>query len=141
MNRILIVAEHDGERLSPSVARCVRCARDILDAEIHVLVLATSPDLSIGARDELMRDLVHAVIAPAGTGAGEIARLRDELRDREETRRWIERVTPTLLSRFEHVVQGHDATAEDEAAHEEAEAEREAHAEEEANAAEKSHVG
>lgn len=43
MNRILIVAEHDGERLSPSVARCVRCARDIPDAEIHVLVLATSP--------------------------------------------------------------------------------------------------
>ncbi len=98
------------------------------------LVLATSPDLSIGARDELMRDLVHAVVAPASTGAGEMARLRDELRDREETRRWIEKVTPTLLSRFEHVVQGHDATPEETAAKEEAEAEKEAQAEIEAQA-------
>jgi hypothetical protein len=104
------------------------------------LVMATSPELSIGARDELMRDLVHAVVSPAGTGAGEIARLRDELRDRDETRRWIERVAPSLLARFEHAVQGHDATgeadaAEDDAAHREAEAEREAHAENEAAAA------
>lgn len=105
------------------------------------LVLATSPDLSVGARDELMRDLVHAVASPAATGAGEIARLREELRDREETRRWIEKVAPTLLSRFEHA-QGHDAAAEgasdaaaegDADAHRDAEAEREAHAEDEAH--------
>jgi len=115
------------------------------------LALATSPDLSVGARDELMRDLVHAVTSPAATGAGEMARLREEIRDREETRRWIEKVAPALLARFEHVVQGHDAVADgagdaaadgaDEAAaggdaegRRDAEAEREAHAEAEAEA-------
>ena len=97
----------------------------------------------MGARDELMRDLVHAVTSPAATGAGEMARLREEIRDREETRRWIEKVAPALLARVEHVVQGHDAVADgageaaaggDAEGRRDAEAEREAHAEAEAEA-------
>jgi len=39
-NRILIVAEHDGERLNPSTAKCVTCAAAIPDAEIVVVVCA-----------------------------------------------------------------------------------------------------
>ena len=38
--RVLIVAEHDGTKLSPSTARCVTCARALPGAEIVVAVLA-----------------------------------------------------------------------------------------------------
>ena len=38
--QILIVAEHDGAKLSPATARCVTCARAITGGEITVLVLA-----------------------------------------------------------------------------------------------------
>ncbi len=37
--RVLIVAEHDGTRLSPSTAKCVTCARALAQAEIAVAVL------------------------------------------------------------------------------------------------------
>ena len=39
-NRILIVAEHDGARLSPSTAKCITCATAIPDAEITIAVCA-----------------------------------------------------------------------------------------------------
>ena len=38
MNKILIVAEHDGTRLNPAIAKCVRCARDVPDANVTVLI-------------------------------------------------------------------------------------------------------
>jgi electron transfer flavoprotein alpha subunit len=38
--RILIVAEHDGEKLNPSTAKCVSCARTLADAEVALVVLA-----------------------------------------------------------------------------------------------------
>ncbi|MEZ4313103.1 MAG: hypothetical protein R3F14_34210 [Polyangiaceae bacterium] len=72
-----------------------------------LLVEATSPELSIGPRDELLRDLVRAATSPSGAGMIEIARLRDELRDDDESRRWIETVAPSLLARF------HEATTSD----------------------------
>jgi len=36
----LIVAEHDGERLNPSTAKCVSCARDIAGGAVSVAVFA-----------------------------------------------------------------------------------------------------
>ena len=42
MSRVLIIAEHDGAALSPSVAKTVACAAEIGDAEIDILVLAES---------------------------------------------------------------------------------------------------
>jgi electron transfer flavoprotein alpha subunit len=42
MSKILIVAEHDGESLNPSTAKCVACAAQISGAEIDVVVLSTS---------------------------------------------------------------------------------------------------
>ncbi len=39
-NRILIVAEHDGAALNPSVAKCVACAAAIEDAAVDVAVFA-----------------------------------------------------------------------------------------------------
>ena len=40
MTRILLVAEHDGTTINPSTAKCVTCASELPDAEIHVAVLA-----------------------------------------------------------------------------------------------------
>jgi electron transfer flavoprotein alpha subunit len=42
--QILIIAEHDGARLSPGTARAVTCARGISGGEITVLVLADKAD-------------------------------------------------------------------------------------------------
>jgi electron transfer flavoprotein alpha subunit len=49
MNRILIVAEHDGTRLNPAIAKCVTCARAIPDAEVTVAVFAADPSAVAGA--------------------------------------------------------------------------------------------
>ena len=40
MSRVLIVAEHDGAKLSPSIARCVHCATQLPDAEVTIAVFA-----------------------------------------------------------------------------------------------------
>jgi electron transfer flavoprotein alpha subunit len=42
MSRVLVIAEHDGAVLSPSVAKTVACAAQISGAEIDILVLAAS---------------------------------------------------------------------------------------------------
>ena len=42
MSKVLIIAEHDGAALSPSVAKTVACAAQIDGAEIDVLVLAAA---------------------------------------------------------------------------------------------------
>lgn len=39
-NQILIIAEHDGQALNPGVAKCVACANDIPDGDVHVAVFA-----------------------------------------------------------------------------------------------------
>lgn len=43
-SRILIIAEHDGTALNPSVAKCVACAADIGGATIDVAVFAEKGD-------------------------------------------------------------------------------------------------
>jgi len=43
MSKILVIAEHDGQRLNQATARCVTCARQIAGAEITVAVLAADP--------------------------------------------------------------------------------------------------
>ncbi|HLT90746.1 MAG TPA: FAD-binding protein [Woeseiaceae bacterium] len=40
MNRVLVIAEHDGAALNPSTAKCVACAAALPDPEIHVAVFA-----------------------------------------------------------------------------------------------------
>jgi electron transfer flavoprotein alpha subunit len=42
--RVLIVAEHDGQRLNPSTARCVRLALDLEPQSIDVAVFAATDD-------------------------------------------------------------------------------------------------
>jgi electron transfer flavoprotein alpha subunit len=40
MSKVLLIAEHDGSTLNASTAKCVACASQIPDAEIHVAVFA-----------------------------------------------------------------------------------------------------
>jgi electron transfer flavoprotein alpha subunit len=42
MAKVLLIAEHDGENLNPSTAKCVACAAEIASAEIDVAVFAES---------------------------------------------------------------------------------------------------
>ena len=42
MARVLVIAEHDGSTLNPSVSKCVSCAAAIDGAEIDIAVLAAS---------------------------------------------------------------------------------------------------
>jgi electron transfer flavoprotein alpha subunit len=44
MSKILIIAEHANGVLNPSTAKCVACASEITDAEIHVAVLSDKGD-------------------------------------------------------------------------------------------------
>jgi electron transfer flavoprotein alpha subunit len=43
MSKILVIAEHDGQKLNQATARCVTCARQVPGAEITVAVLAADP--------------------------------------------------------------------------------------------------
>ena len=40
MTKILLIAEHDGSSINPATAKCVSCAAEIPDAEIHIAVFA-----------------------------------------------------------------------------------------------------
>ena len=42
MTKILVVAEHDGENLNPSTAKCVTCASQLDGAAIDVIVLGAN---------------------------------------------------------------------------------------------------
>ena len=42
MAKVLLIAEHDGESLNPSTAKCVACASEIASADIDVAVFAES---------------------------------------------------------------------------------------------------
>ncbi len=42
MQKVLVIAEHDGTTVNPSTAKCIACAAEIPDAEIDVAVFAES---------------------------------------------------------------------------------------------------
>jgi electron transfer flavoprotein alpha subunit len=77
VTRVLVVAEHDGARLDPSTAKCVRCALDLQPTALVVAVLAQSgADIAAqaarlaGVTDVALVDAPHnaaplaAVLAP-----------------------------------------------------------------------------
>jgi electron transfer flavoprotein alpha subunit len=59
MPRVLIVAEHDGERLNPSTAKCVTCAREIAGAEVAVAVFAKRDVAQQAARVDGVARVLH----------------------------------------------------------------------------------
>ncbi len=60
MSKILLVAEHDGQTLIQSTAKCIACAAEIPECEIHVVVLAV--DGSNIAAEAAQLDSVDRVI-------------------------------------------------------------------------------
>ena len=42
MSKVLVIAEHDGNKLNASTAKCVACASGIPDSEIHVVIFASA---------------------------------------------------------------------------------------------------
>ncbi|MEP7120315.1 MAG: hypothetical protein ABJE95_05375 [Byssovorax sp.] len=84
-------------------------------AEAARWVEQESGDLPLGARDELLADLVRAAAAPDSAGLGEVERLEHELRTEPEIRRWIEWTAPRVLRAFRSTNEG-DPGAEEGAA-------------------------
>jgi electron transfer flavoprotein alpha subunit len=84
MSKVLIIAEHADGNLNPSTAKCVACAADIPDAEIHVAVfagnsesvaaeIATLANVSrvIRVDNEANSNPLAAVIAPQVVAVGD----------------------------------------------------------------------
>ena len=77
MSKIMIVAEHDGTTLNESTSKCIACAAELPDAEIDLLILASSAGALteqaqsldgvtrvMVAQDSANEHLLAAVIAP-----------------------------------------------------------------------------
>jgi len=100
-----------------------------------VLVAKAGLDLPLSARDELFADIVRAAMNPETAGAGELPRIKRELRTFPELRRWMETVAPRALAALDRTAEDIPlASTHDE--DEEASAEEEALAEAEAARAE-----
>lgn len=67
MTRILVVAEHDGEHIQQSTARCLNCAKQIEAAGADVVVFAAAD--SPAAAEAARLDGVKRVLLVAQTGA------------------------------------------------------------------------
>ncbi|TKC95712.1 hypothetical protein [Polyangium fumosum] len=80
-------------------------------------------DLPLSAREELLIDTVRAATNPETAGAGEIPRIKRELRTYGAMRRWMETVAPDALAALERTAEDtpldatndRDARAEEEA--------------------------
>ncbi len=60
MSDVLIIAEHDGQRLNPSTASCVTCALGIPEATITVVVCAADV-AAVAAQAAALRGVTHVV--------------------------------------------------------------------------------
>ncbi|WP_438043767.1 hypothetical protein [Sorangium sp. So ce128] len=68
-------------------------------------------DLPLNARDELLADVCRAAASPGTAGAGEVERLREELRLDAASRRWLSAIAPAALAAFERLREQGDAEA------------------------------
>jgi electron transfer flavoprotein alpha subunit len=63
VNKVLIIAEHDGARLNPATAKCLTCAQSLGQSEIIVAVFAADP--AAVAAEAAKLEQVHKVITVA----------------------------------------------------------------------------
>lgn len=87
-------------------------------------------DLPLTARDELLADSVCVAFKPESVGAGELPRIRREVRTVEPLRRWLDAVAPSVLEALEKVTDEPAVRSDEHAAEMEAMAEAEAAREE-----------
>jgi electron transfer flavoprotein alpha subunit len=74
MNKVLIVAEHDGRQLNTSTARCVRCAARIPDAAVTVLVLGQDV-AAVAAAAAALEGVAHVLTLDTPANAKPLASL------------------------------------------------------------------
>ncbi|HRI71684.1 MAG TPA: hypothetical protein PK156_45945, partial [Polyangium sp.] len=67
------------------------------------LASETHLDLPLSARDELLSDVIRAVDKPEALGAGELPRIRRQLRAVEALRPWLTTVAPSALTALERL--------------------------------------
>jgi electron transfer flavoprotein alpha subunit len=72
MSKILVVAEHDGQKLNQATARCVTCARQIPAAEITIAVLAADP-AAVAAQAAQLAGVARVVTVAAAHNAHALA--------------------------------------------------------------------
>ncbi|MFO0761539.1 MAG: hypothetical protein U0359_33980 [Byssovorax sp.] len=105
-----------------------RIQRGDLDGAAR-LVDREALDLPLDPRDELLADAVRVAARPEACGAGEVARVKEELKTQADLRRWMDAVAPEVLRAAEMAAESpaidDDERARDHAAEEEARAEEE----------------
>jgi hypothetical protein len=94
-------------------------------------------DLPLNPRDELLADAVRVAASPEACGAGEVARVKEELRTQAGVRRWMEVVAPGVVRAVELSAEGEAPSAEEGEEERSRLAEEEARAEEEGERARK----
>ena len=72
MSKILVIAEHDGQKLNQDTARCVTCARQVPGAEITVAVLAADP-AAVAAQAAALAGVDRVVTVAASHNAHPLA--------------------------------------------------------------------
>jgi hypothetical protein len=106
------------------VAMVQRVRRGDLEGAARLVARGTD-DVPLPLRDETLADLVRAVARPDTAGAGEVHRLKEELRQDPGLRRWLETTASAALQAFEAPAatggddEDRDAQAEQEALAEE----------------------
>jgi hypothetical protein len=64
------------------------------------LVEQSTGDLPLSLREQLLAEVARAAAEPDRVGAGEVERLREELKDSPERARWLDRAAPGLVEAF-----------------------------------------
>ncbi|HEX7235967.1 MAG TPA: FAD-binding protein [Gammaproteobacteria bacterium] len=72
MSRVLVVAEHDGARLDPATAKCVRCALDLKPEALVVAVLADG-GADVAAQAARLEGVTAVVLVDAPHNAAQLA--------------------------------------------------------------------
>jgi electron transfer flavoprotein alpha subunit len=72
MSRVLVVAEHDGARLDPATAKCVRCALDLKPEALVVAVLADG-GADVAAQAARLNGVTEVVLVDAPHNAVPLA--------------------------------------------------------------------
>jgi len=72
VTRVLVVAEHDGRRLDPATAKCVRCALDLTPEALAVAVLAHGGD-EIAAQAAALAGVTEVLLVDAAHNAAPLA--------------------------------------------------------------------
>jgi electron transfer flavoprotein alpha subunit len=72
VTRVLVIAEHDGARLEPATAKCVRCALDLRPAALVVAVLADG-GADVAAQAARLAGVTEVVLVDALHNAARLA--------------------------------------------------------------------